>query len=82
LHPALVGREALQVIEIAAAERALGWKVNGAGGEGGSITLLSASKREKATLEAIISAVDPRYSVLPVRISPAGLRVSGCIDDP
>jgi D-glycero-alpha-D-manno-heptose-7-phosphate kinase len=82
LHPALVGRDALRVIEIAAAERALGWKVNGAGGDGGSITLLSRSKREKATLEAVISATDPRYRVLPVRVSPAGLRVSGRIDDP
>jgi D-glycero-alpha-D-manno-heptose-7-phosphate kinase len=35
LHPALVGTEARRVIEIAKAHGALGWKVNGAGGEGG-----------------------------------------------
>ena len=40
LHPALVGTEARRVIEIAKEHGALGYKVNGAGGEGGSLTLL------------------------------------------
>ena len=40
LHPDLVSHDARQVIEIARAYGALGWKVNGAGGEGGSVTLL------------------------------------------
>ena len=40
LHPALISAEAAQVIEIARDHGALGWKVNGAGGEGGSLTLL------------------------------------------
>jgi D-glycero-alpha-D-manno-heptose-7-phosphate kinase len=39
LHPDLIGPEAEQVIEIARAHGALGWKVNGAGGAGGSLTL-------------------------------------------
>jgi D-glycero-alpha-D-manno-heptose-7-phosphate kinase len=41
LHPDLVGVDAQRVIDIARAHRALGWKVNGAGGEGGSITILA-----------------------------------------
>ena len=40
LHPELVHADAWRVIEIAAAHGAAGWKVNGAGGDGGSITLL------------------------------------------
>ena len=34
LHPSLVGADAQRVIEAVAARGALGWKVNGAGGEG------------------------------------------------
>ena len=41
LHPELVGVHHRAIIEIARAHHAIGWKVNGAGGEGGSITLLS-----------------------------------------
>src|SRR3712207_7723432 len=37
----LVHRDAWRVIEIAQAHGAVGWKVNGAGGDGGTITLLS-----------------------------------------
>ncbi|MGA2904945.1 MAG: hypothetical protein ABSD98_14000, partial [Candidatus Korobacteraceae bacterium] len=38
LHPALVGTAHQQIIDIARKYGALGWKVNGAGGEGGSVT--------------------------------------------
>ena len=43
LHPDLVSREAWRIIEIASAHGAAGWKVNGAGGDGGSLTILGAS---------------------------------------
>jgi D-glycero-alpha-D-manno-heptose-7-phosphate kinase len=76
LHPALVGTEARRVIEIAKAHGALGWKVNGAGGEGGSITLLcgelSAAKR------ALVRAIEqdsPAFRSLPVALSRRGVRV-------
>jgi len=36
LHPALVSKDAQRVIDIAKEHSALGWKVNGAGGDGGS----------------------------------------------
>jgi D-glycero-alpha-D-manno-heptose-7-phosphate kinase len=40
LHPDLVGPAADEVIDIVRAHGALGWKVNGAGGDGGSLTIL------------------------------------------
>ena len=40
LHPSLVGEAARAVLAIATRHGALGWKVNGAGGEGGTVALL------------------------------------------
>ncbi len=40
LHPSLVGEDARTLIAIASRHGALGWKVNGAGGEGGTVALL------------------------------------------
>lgn len=40
LHPSLICNDALRIIEIAHQHDCVGWKVNGAGGEGGSLTLL------------------------------------------
>ncbi len=77
LHPDLVGADARRVIELAVARHSLGWKVNGAGGDGGSVTILSAGTEEKRSLEADVTILDPRYQVLPIRISPAGLQVTG-----
>jgi len=76
LHPALVGTEARRVIEIAKAHGALGWKVNGAGGEGGSLTLLcgeiSAAKR---ALVREIEQEQPAFRSIPIHLSRHGLRV-------
>jgi len=76
LHPALVGSEARRVIEIARAQGALGWKVNGAGGEGGSITLLcdEDSSRKRALLREIEQS-DPAFRHVPTCLSRHGLRV-------
>jgi D-glycero-alpha-D-manno-heptose-7-phosphate kinase len=79
LHPALVGADARRVIEIAAAQRALGWKVNGAGGEGGSLTILSATAEAKTAVEARVAALDTRYRVLPIQVSSVGLQVRGAL---
>ena len=79
LHPELVGRDARRVIEIASAHGAAGWKVNGAGGDGGSITILNATPEGKAALEHQVDASEPGYRVLPVRVSTAGLQVRGTI---
>ena len=79
LHPDVVGADARRVIEIAAAHGALGWKVNGAGGDGGSVTLLSATGAAREALEHRIAATDPRHRILPIRVSPTGLDVRGAL---
>lgn len=79
LHPDLVGADARRVIEMAVARYSLGWKVNGAGGDGGSVTILSAGIEEKRSLEADVMTLDPRYQVIPIRISPVGLQVTGSV---
>jgi len=54
---------------------AIGWKVNGAGGEGGSITLLSGP--DYAEKRAMMQAIEAsgQYREIPIRLSPEGLRV-------
>jgi D-glycero-alpha-D-manno-heptose-7-phosphate kinase len=76
LHPALVGTEARRVIEIAKARGALGWKVNGAGGEGGSLTLLCGeSSARKRDLAREIERASPTFRSIPIYLSRHGLRV-------
>ena len=76
LNPALIGTGASQVIEIAREHGALGWKVNGAGGEGGSITLLcdAHSPRKRALIRAV-EAANPSFRHIPTYLSRYGLRV-------
>jgi D-glycero-alpha-D-manno-heptose-7-phosphate kinase len=79
LHPELVGVDARRVIEIAATQGALGWKVNGAGGDGGSLTVLSATREGKDSLERRVAELDTRYRVLPIQVSSVGLQVRGAL---
>jgi D-glycero-alpha-D-manno-heptose-7-phosphate kinase len=76
LHPAIVSAEAVRVIEIAKAHGALGWKVNGAGGEGGSLTILcdAATQVKRAMLRAI-EQENPRFKNISIYLSRYGLRV-------
>jgi D-glycero-alpha-D-manno-heptose-7-phosphate kinase len=75
LHPGLVGVDAQRVIAIARAHGALGWKVNGAGGDGGSLTILggSALGAHRAMLRAI-ETEDAAFRIVPIRLSPTGVR--------
>jgi D-glycero-alpha-D-manno-heptose-7-phosphate kinase len=76
LHPELVSADAHTLIALAQEHGALGWKVNGAGGEGGSMTLLcgpSASARR--SLLRAISAANPLFQPIPIYLSRFGLRV-------
>ena len=76
LHPKLVSAEAQQVIEIAKAHGAIGWKVNGAGGEGGSLTLLSGpSMSAKRAMIRTIEETNPLFQNIPIYLSRFGLRV-------
>jgi D-glycero-alpha-D-manno-heptose-7-phosphate kinase len=79
LHPGVVGVDARRVIDLAAAHGAAGWKVNGAGGDGGSVTILSATQEAKEALDCRVAVLDRRYQVLPIQISPVGLEVRGAL---
>jgi len=82
LHPSLIGSDAQRVIDAAAAQGALGWKVNGAGGEGGSLAVLCPPGAEaRAAIEAAITQASSAYEVLPTTIAPAGLEI-GLADSP
>jgi D-glycero-alpha-D-manno-heptose-7-phosphate kinase len=73
LHPSLVGADAEEVIEGATRHGAIGWKVNGAGGDGGSITILHETPEAKIEFEQETS-----FDALSIRIEP-GLRVHGSL---
>ena len=75
LNEALISPDAQRIIDIAREHGAIGWKVNGAGGDGGSLTLLcgdlSSSKR------ALISEVESDnrlFKNIPIYLSRSGLR--------
>ena len=76
LHPDLVSRDALRIIGIAKDYDIVGWKVNGAGGEGGSITLLCSemSHVKRSTIQAI-EQENVLFKNIPVYLSRYGLRV-------
>lgn len=75
LHPELIGERARTVIEIAQRFEVSGYKVNGAGGAGGSVTLLlRPGAREKHALIAAIEAAHSDFRNVPVRLAPCGLR--------
>ncbi|MCJ7702937.1 MAG: hypothetical protein MUO62_15245 [Anaerolineales bacterium] len=76
LHPALISADADRIIAIAAEHGALGWKVNGAGGDGGSLTLLCGSRSDaKRAMIREIEAENPVYKNIPIYLSRYGLRV-------
>jgi D-glycero-alpha-D-manno-heptose-7-phosphate kinase len=64
LHPALVGDDACRLIDRARSRGCRGWKVNGAGGDGGSLTLLFDD----------LAAPIEGYQTIPVKLSADGLR--------
>jgi D-glycero-alpha-D-manno-heptose-7-phosphate kinase len=76
LHPDLVSQDAALLIDVAKAHGAVGWKVNGAGGEGGSVTLLAGpSASGKRRLIAAVEEANPLFQVIPTYLSRFGLRV-------
>jgi D-glycero-alpha-D-manno-heptose-7-phosphate kinase len=79
LHPGLVGVDADRVIGMAVRHGALGWKVNGAGGDGGSVTILSATQEGSQAMASGVALLDPRYRTLPVRLSRTGCEVRGAL---
>jgi D-glycero-alpha-D-manno-heptose-7-phosphate kinase len=79
LHPGLIGADARRVFDCATRDHALGWKANGAGGDGGSVTILHAHPEDRERFRDHLARLDPRYRVLPCSISAAGLEVKGAL---
>ena len=76
LHPELISPEAARVMGIAREHGALGWKVNGAGGEGGSVTILcGALSQVKRAMIREMEQENPRLKNIPIYLSRHGLRV-------
>ncbi len=76
LHPGLVCADAETAIDVAASTGAVGWKVNGAGGDGGSLTVLCGPQvGAKRELVRSLHDVNPRFEVIPTRLSVDGFRV-------
>lgn len=75
LHPDLINSDAKKIIEIARSCGAVGWKVNGAGGEGGSITLLcNESSWARRAMVREIEQENPAFKSIPIYLSRYGLR--------
>lgn len=76
LNDKLIGPEAQRIMELAKEYGALGWKVNGAGGDGGSVTLLCSSRSDqKRAMIRAIESENPLFRHIPIYLSRQGLRV-------
>lgn len=75
LHEGLVSADARRVIAIARDHGALGFKVNGAGGEGGSLTLLCGDAGSRPAMIRAIEAESRGFREIPIALSPRGLQV-------
>jgi D-glycero-alpha-D-manno-heptose-7-phosphate kinase len=75
LHPQLVPADAHALIELARRHDAAGWKVNGAGGDGGTVTIVASPDPARHT--AMVAAIDAvaRWQRLPLRVSPVGAQL-------
>ncbi len=76
LHPELVSPKARKIFDIAKKYGALGWKVNGAGGDGGSVTILSSPSRPRQReMLREIAAFGDGVQIIETYLSRFGLRV-------
>lgn len=76
LHPALLSDAARRIMDLARTHGALGCKVNGAGGEGGSMTILCGDDpAQRTALVAAARFAAPGAEEVPVRISSGGAAI-------
>ena len=76
LNPALISPDADQIIKVCQSFGATGWKVNGAGGNGGSITLLGSEDYAKnQQMCRAITQLNPSFTQLPIKLSAEGVTV-------
>jgi len=79
LHSGLISSDAWRIIEIARAHGALGWKINGAGGEGGSVSILCGPlSHMKRTMIREIEQENTLFRNIPLYLSRFGLRTWEC----
>ncbi len=77
LHPALVAPISEQLIALAMQHGALGCKVNGAGGDGGSIAVLtSADPQQRAAFNVEVQARLPQMRRIPITYAPHGIQIT------
>lgn len=70
LHPGLLGAAHREAITIAREHNAAGWKVNGAGGSGGSLTIACASPNDAQCLRATFKKNHPDWFVPSLQVVP------------
>jgi len=76
LHPSLISADASRIFQIAQKYGSLGWKVNGAGGEGGSVTILWGSEPESHQLLIHeMMKVSSAFQNIPIRLDNQGITV-------
>lgn len=75
LHPDLISQDAEWLIGLAREFGACGWKVNGAGGDGGSVAILAPAHSTRR--ESLIAAIrdNSSMSLLQTRVARHGVRV-------
>lgn len=75
LHAALVSDAAWRLFDAARLLGCAGWKVNGAGGDGGSVTLLCGPEpNARSRVVAALEGVDPRFIPLDTTLDFGGLQ--------
>jgi D-glycero-alpha-D-manno-heptose-7-phosphate kinase len=74
LHPHLVGEKFGEIIEIANFFGASGCKVNGAGGDGGSVTILGDGDPEKKN-KMLLTLENKGFQSIPLSLSDRGVRI-------
>jgi len=76
LHEGLISEEADSVINIAKKYKALGWKVNGAGGKGGSLTVLgSQDETLRNQMLGEINSMGRGIKSIPIALALSGVTV-------
>jgi D-glycero-alpha-D-manno-heptose-7-phosphate kinase len=80
LHSSLISPEAEEVIRISKIFQCAGYKVNGAGGNGGSMTILCPADdgKKKSMIHKILS-INRQFSFIPITINMTGLTVSSTV---
>jgi D-glycero-alpha-D-manno-heptose-7-phosphate kinase len=76
LHTGLVSARAQAVIDVATRHGASGWKINGAGGEGGSVSILCGpDPARRRDMEREVLTLDTALQIIPIHLSQDGLWV-------